>query len=65
MNAQNNGKTLSCVDCGSLNCKKRSGKYPDFCLTQDVTQKEAAELADFTILTLRIRIAGYGCAGRI
>lgn len=44
MNVQNNGKTLSCVDCGSLNCKMRSGKYPDFCLTQDVTQKEAAEL---------------------
>ncbi|MCD7994412.1 MAG: DUF1847 domain-containing protein [Clostridia bacterium] len=44
MNVQNNGKILSCVDCGSLNCKMRSGKYPDFCLTQGVTQKEAEEL---------------------
>lgn len=27
-------KNLSCIDCGTCNCNKQDGMYPDFCLTE-------------------------------
>ena len=31
-----NKRKFSCADCGSLNCWKKEGKYPDFCLTTNI-----------------------------
>jgi uncharacterized metal-binding protein len=33
-------KTLSCVDCGVLNCYRRPGDFPKFCLTTNTDLKE-------------------------
>ena len=33
-------RTLSCTDCGVLNCSKRNASYPEFCLTEKLTEKE-------------------------
>ncbi len=30
----------SCVDCGIYNCQTREKKYPDFCLTTELTEEE-------------------------
>ncbi|MEI3283539.1 MAG: hypothetical protein V8R61_13120 [Enterocloster sp.] len=30
----------SCTDCGVLNCSKRNVSYPEFCLTEKLTEKE-------------------------
>ena len=30
----------SCTDCGVLNCSKRNASYPEFCLTEKLTEKE-------------------------
>lgn len=30
----------SCVDCGVINCSRRNGSYPEFCLTTGLTEKE-------------------------
>lgn len=30
----------SCTDCGFLNCRSRNTKYPEFCLTTGLTEKE-------------------------
>ncbi len=32
--------TKSCTNCGVLNCAKRDGKYPEFCLTTGFDQQE-------------------------
>lgn len=35
-----NKKTFSCVDCGIFNCARgEEGKYPNFCLTKNVSQE--------------------------
>lgn len=34
----------SCTDCGVLNCAKRNGSYPDFCLTAALEENEIKEL---------------------
>lgn len=34
----------SCVDCGIYNCQTRDKKYPDFCLTTELTEEEIEEL---------------------
>lgn len=31
---------LSCTDCGVNTCNKAEGKYPDFCLTTQLSEKE-------------------------
>ena len=36
----NDTTCLSCVDCGVLNCQKRSGTYPDFCLTTGLSEEK-------------------------
>ena len=36
-------RTLSCTDCGVLNCHKRNASYPKFCLTEALTDEEIAE----------------------
>ncbi len=43
--AAGKGSTLSCVDCGVLNCRSRKAKYPEFCLTAALTEEEVEELA--------------------
>ena len=35
-----NEKTLSCVDCGTQNCKYKDRGYPDFCLTTHLDPKD-------------------------
>ncbi|WP_035779756.1 DUF1847 domain-containing protein [Butyrivibrio sp. MC2013] len=39
-------KCFSCVDCGVMNCVKRSGAYPEFCPTAALTQEEIDEVTD-------------------
>lgn len=36
-------RVLSCTDCGVLNCHKRNASYPQFCLTEGLTDEEIAE----------------------
>lgn len=36
------GKTLSCVDCGTQNCKFKTRAYPDFCLTVNLSEEDSA-----------------------
>ena len=36
-------RTLSCTDCGVLNCHKRNASYPEFCLTEKLTDEDIAE----------------------
>ena len=36
-------RVLSCTDCGVLNCHKRNASYPQFCLTEALTDEEIAE----------------------
>lgn len=36
----------SCTDCGALNCKKRTGAYPEFCLTTALTPEELAAVTE-------------------
>lgn len=42
------GKTqsypCSCTDCGVLNCSKRNSTYPEFCLTEALTEEELQEV---------------------
>ena len=33
-------KTLSCVDCGTQNCKFKTRTYPDFCLTTNLSDED-------------------------
>lgn len=33
--------TLSCVDCGTQNCKFKTRTYPDFCLTTNLSDEDA------------------------
>ena len=33
--------TLSCVDCGTQNCKFKDRTYPDFCLTTNLSEEDA------------------------
>ena len=32
---------LSCVDCGTQNCKFKTRTYPDFCLTTNLSPEDA------------------------
>ena len=32
-------RTLSCTDCGVLNCHKRNASYPEFCLTEKADRR--------------------------
>lgn len=34
------GRTLSCVDCGTQNCKFKDRSYPDFCLTTNLRNED-------------------------
>ena len=34
-------KDLSCVDCGTQNCKFKTKTYPEFCLTTNLDQEDA------------------------
>ena len=34
----------SCVDCGAINCQKRNGAYPDFCLTTGLSEEALCEV---------------------
>ena len=35
-------KTLSCVDCGTQNCKFKTRTYPEFCLTSNLSEEDSA-----------------------
>ena len=39
-------KELSCVDCGTQNCKFKDRTYPDFCLTTNLSEDDAKWAAD-------------------
>ena len=34
----------SCTDCGVLNCSKQNASYPEFCLTEKLTEKELEKI---------------------
>lgn len=38
------GYPCSCTDCGVLNCSKRNSTYPEFCLTEALTEEELQEV---------------------
>ena len=40
VSAEKNIFPHSCTDCGVLNCSKRNASYPEFCLTEKLTEKE-------------------------
>ena len=37
---------LTCTDCGTASCSKGDGKYPEFCLTTHLTDKEIEKIVD-------------------
>jgi uncharacterized metal-binding protein len=37
---------LTCTDCGTTSCSKGDGKYPEFCLTTHLTDKEIEKIVD-------------------
>ena len=37
---------LSCTDCGINSCNKVDSKYPEFCLTTQLTEKEIEKITD-------------------
>ena len=39
-------KELSCVDCGTQNCKFKTRTYPDFCLTTNLSEEDAQWAAE-------------------
>lgn len=39
-------KELSCVDCGTQNCKFKDRAYPDFCLTTNLSEGDAKWAAE-------------------
>ena len=39
-------KSLSCVDCGTQNCKFKTRTYPEFCLTTNLDKEDAAWAAE-------------------
>ena len=39
-------KELSCVDCGTQNCKFKDRTYPDFCLTTNLSREDARWAAE-------------------
>ena len=39
-------KELSCVDCGTQNCKFKDRTYPDFCLTTNLSEDDAKWAAE-------------------
>ena len=40
MNDKNRGHELSCVDCGTQNCKFKTLTYPDFCPTDNLEDED-------------------------
>lgn len=42
--SENDKKTFTCTDCGALHCFKRDSKYPEFCLTKNLTEEEIEEI---------------------
>ena len=41
-----NKNTLSCVDCGTQNCKFKDRTYPDFCLTTNLSVEDSQWAAE-------------------
>ncbi len=39
-------KELSCIDCGTQNCKFKDRTYPEFCLTTNLSQEDAQWAAE-------------------
>ena len=47
MNEKNNKNIgCSCVDCGIMNCAKRTGQYPEFCPTAELTEEEIDQVTE-------------------
>lgn len=38
------GYPHSCTDCGVIKCSKRTGTYPEFCLTEALTEEELEQV---------------------
>ena len=34
----------SCIDCGQLNCKYQNKKYPNFCITTNLSESDIVEV---------------------
>ena len=52
----------SCTDCGVLNCSKRNASYPEFCLTEKLTEKELEKVVKlYTENEENNKIAIYSC----
>lgn len=39
-------ENFSCTDCGVLNCSKRNSTYPEFCLTEALSEEELDEIVN-------------------
>ena len=46
MKKNNKNIGCSCVDCGILNCAKRTGQYPEFCPTAELAEEEIDQVTD-------------------
>jgi len=42
-----NNKHLSCIDCGVLNCYRKEGDFPQFCLTTNTEKGEIEKINEF------------------
>lgn len=52
----------SLTDCGVLNCSKRNASYPEFCLTEKLTEKELEKVVKlYTENEENNKIAIYSC----
>ena len=61
-------KTLSCVDCGTQNCKFKTRTYPDFCLTTNLSEEDSQWAAvrydedrnhDIMVASAEVEYEGY------
>ncbi|MBR5834883.1 MAG: DUF1847 domain-containing protein [Bacteroidales bacterium] len=61
-------KELSCVDCGTQNCKFKTRTYPDFCLTTNLSEEDARWAAvryeedrnhDIMVASAEVEYEGY------
>ena len=53
----------SCTDCGVLNCSKRNASYPEFCLTEKLTEKELEKVVK--LYTAEVEGGFYGKYTRV
>ena len=65
---------LSCVDCHVYNCWLQDSKYPDFCLTTNVSEETRKQALEFlkseednriAVAAAQVEYEGYGKRTRV